>query len=155
MTGGRSYGSPSAFRRALTDKLRDLAARSRWTLQQLQRQMAYDRLLERLYLVDEGWIITVRPGDHPSRQARNLQVRVHPAPAPDPDMFCHQLTQGRPLRQGHHRHQAGPRHEIRVIKPCLDFRQVMQQSHLRGVLSAGRWKLQELPSSQFRGHLSH
>jgi hypothetical protein len=26
-------------------------------LQQLQRQMAYDRLLERLYLVDEGWII--------------------------------------------------------------------------------------------------
>lgn len=57
MTGGRSYGSPSAFRRALTDKLRDLAARSRWTLQQLQRQMAYDRLLERLYVVDAGWII--------------------------------------------------------------------------------------------------
>lgn len=47
MTGGRSYGSPGAFRRALTDKLRDLATRSRWTLQQLQRQMAYDRLLER------------------------------------------------------------------------------------------------------------
>ena len=57
MTRGRSYGSPGAFRRALTDKLRDLATRSRWTLQQLQRQMAYDRLLERLYLVDEGWII--------------------------------------------------------------------------------------------------
>jgi hypothetical protein len=33
------------------------ATRSRWTLQQLQRQMAYDRLLERLCLVDEGWII--------------------------------------------------------------------------------------------------
>jgi hypothetical protein len=57
MTGGRSYASPGAFRRALTDKLRVLASRSRWTLQQLQRQMAYDRLLERLYLVDEGWII--------------------------------------------------------------------------------------------------
>ena len=57
MTGGRPYGSPGAFRRALTDKLRNLAAASRWTLQQLQRQMAYDRLLERLYLVDEGWII--------------------------------------------------------------------------------------------------
>ena len=57
MTGGRSYGSPGAFRRALTDKLRDLATRSRWTLQQLQRQMTYDRLLERLYLVDEGWIV--------------------------------------------------------------------------------------------------
>ena len=57
MTDSRSYGSPGAFRRALTDKLRDLASTSRWTLQQLQRQMAYDRLLERLYLVDEGWII--------------------------------------------------------------------------------------------------
>jgi len=57
MTDSRSYGSPGAFRQALTNKLRDLATRSRWTLQQLQRQMAYDRLLERLYLVDEGWII--------------------------------------------------------------------------------------------------
>ncbi|HET7484845.1 MAG TPA: nucleotidyl transferase AbiEii/AbiGii toxin family protein, partial [Solirubrobacterales bacterium] len=28
-----------------------------WSLSQLQRQMAYDRLLERLYLVDEGWIV--------------------------------------------------------------------------------------------------
>jgi hypothetical protein len=27
------------------------------SLQQLQRQMAYDRLLERLYLVDDGWIV--------------------------------------------------------------------------------------------------
>ncbi len=57
MTGGHSYGSPGAFRRALTDKPRVLAAGSRWTLQQLRRQMAYDRLLERLYLVDEGWIV--------------------------------------------------------------------------------------------------
>jgi nucleotidyltransferase AbiEii toxin of type IV toxin-antitoxin system len=57
VTDGRSYGSPGAFRRALTDKLRALASTSRWTLPQLQRQMAYDRLLERLYLVDEGWII--------------------------------------------------------------------------------------------------
>jgi hypothetical protein len=32
MTGGRSYGSPGVFRPALTDKLRDLATRSRWPL---------------------------------------------------------------------------------------------------------------------------
>ena len=32
------------------------AKESRWTLQQLQRQMANDRLPERLYLVDQGWI---------------------------------------------------------------------------------------------------
>ncbi len=53
----RHYGSPVAFRRALTDKLRDLAEDSRWSLPQLQRQIAYDRLLERLYLVDDGWIV--------------------------------------------------------------------------------------------------
>lgn len=57
MGGTRGYGSPAAFRRALTDKLRAKAETSRWTLPQLQRQMAYDRLLERLYLVDEGWVV--------------------------------------------------------------------------------------------------
>lgn len=53
----RSYGSPAAFRRALTDRLKERAKEGRWTLAQLQRHMAYDRLLERLYLVDEGWIV--------------------------------------------------------------------------------------------------
>lgn len=57
MTSTRSYGSPAAFRRALTDRLKDLAGSSRWTLPQLQRQMAYDRLLERLYRLDEGWLV--------------------------------------------------------------------------------------------------
>jgi Nucleotidyl transferase AbiEii toxin, Type IV TA system len=51
------YGSPGAFRRALTDRLRAIAAESRWALPQLQRQFAYDRLLERLYTVDDGWIV--------------------------------------------------------------------------------------------------
>src|SRR3989475_6062268 len=57
MTATRSYGSPAAFRRALTDRLKTKAESSRWTLPYLQRQMAYDRLLERLYLVDEGWVV--------------------------------------------------------------------------------------------------
>ena len=51
------YASPAAFRRALTDKLKASANDSRWTLAQLQRQLAYDRLLERLYLEDQGWIV--------------------------------------------------------------------------------------------------
>jgi hypothetical protein len=51
------YGSPGAFRRALTDRLRAIADGSRWTLPQLQRQFAYDRLLERLYVVDDGWVL--------------------------------------------------------------------------------------------------
>ena len=57
MTDTRSYENPSSFRQALTGKLRGLAATSRWTLPQLQRQMAYDRFLERLYLVDGSWIV--------------------------------------------------------------------------------------------------
>lgn len=51
------YDSPRAFRRALTDKLKALARSGKWTLPQLQRQIAYDRLLERLYTVDEGWVV--------------------------------------------------------------------------------------------------
>ena len=57
MTGPHGHASPAAFRRALTDRLQGLAATSRWPLQHLQRQMAYDRLLERLYLADDGWVV--------------------------------------------------------------------------------------------------
>jgi len=95
---------------------------------------------------EQGWhrtmpqqvhvIDAVRPGDHPSSQARDLQVRVHPAPVTDPDMLRHQAAQARPLRERYHRDQPGPRHEIRVIKRRTRLRQPMQQSHLRGVLSS-------------------
>lgn len=57
MSRSHSYPSPQAFRQALTDKLREAANDSPWTLPQLQRQIAYDRLLERLYLVDDGWVV--------------------------------------------------------------------------------------------------
>jgi hypothetical protein len=57
MTTRGAYSTPGAFRRALTDKLRALAEKTKWELAQLQRQMAYDRLLERLYMVDDGWIV--------------------------------------------------------------------------------------------------
>lgn len=64
--------SPAAFRRALTDRLRNLAETSRWSLPQLQRQMAYDRLLERLYLADTDWILKGAA----ALLARNLAVRA-------------------------------------------------------------------------------
>jgi hypothetical protein len=51
------YATPAAFRAALTEKLRSLAKESRWELTYLQRMFAYDRLLERLYLMDDGWIV--------------------------------------------------------------------------------------------------
>jgi hypothetical protein len=53
----RGYGSPTGFRQALTAKLRAKAQGGPWTLAQLQRYMAYDRLLERLYLTSDGWIV--------------------------------------------------------------------------------------------------
>ena len=45
---------------ALTDRLKTAAKEGRWALQQLQRQVDYDRLTERLYLVDDRWIIKGR-----------------------------------------------------------------------------------------------
>lgn len=53
----KGYASPATFRRALTDKLGALAQGGKWSLPQLQRQIAYDRLLERLYAVDKGWVV--------------------------------------------------------------------------------------------------
>jgi hypothetical protein len=57
MTAADRYSTPASFRRALTDRLKLAAKSSRWTMPQLQRQVAYDRLLERLYLVDGGWVV--------------------------------------------------------------------------------------------------
>jgi hypothetical protein len=57
MTEGRRYTTPVAFRRALTDRLKAKAVDTDWSLTQLQRQLAYDRLLQRLYLLDDGWIV--------------------------------------------------------------------------------------------------
>jgi hypothetical protein len=57
MTATDRYATPASFRRALTDRLKLAAKQSRWTLPQLQRQVAYDRLLERLYLLDDGWVV--------------------------------------------------------------------------------------------------
>jgi lambda repressor-like predicted transcriptional regulator len=57
MNARERYATPAAFRVALNDRLRNSADSSKWTLQQLQRQVAYDRLLERLYFVDDGWIV--------------------------------------------------------------------------------------------------
>lgn len=55
---GLPYTTPAAFRRALTDKLRVMASTNGpWPLPDLQRQFAYDRLLVRLYLLDDGWIL--------------------------------------------------------------------------------------------------
>jgi hypothetical protein len=62
-------------------------------------------------------IDAVRADDHPGHQAPSLHLRVHPARPADPDMLPDQFIQASPLRQGHDRDQARPRHEMRLIKP--------------------------------------
>jgi hypothetical protein len=57
VTAKDRYTTPAAFRRALSDRIKVAAASGPWTIQQLQRQVAHDRLLERLYLIDDGWIV--------------------------------------------------------------------------------------------------
>lgn len=58
MTGERPYQSPLALRRAVTDRLRAVAAPAGpWTRTELQRQFAYDRLLTRLYVIDDSWVL--------------------------------------------------------------------------------------------------
>jgi hypothetical protein len=55
---GESRRAPDALRRSITDRLRRHARpHGRWTLADLQRQYAYDQLVERLYRVDGGWVI--------------------------------------------------------------------------------------------------
>ena len=55
MTQERVYASPQALRRAVTDRLKAIAAlNGRWTVNELQRQFAYDRLLARLYGIDDA-----------------------------------------------------------------------------------------------------
>lgn len=52
------YATSTAFRRALTDRLRDVAyPYGLWSLPALQRQFAYDRLLARLYLTADEWVV--------------------------------------------------------------------------------------------------
>jgi hypothetical protein len=77
------------------------------------------------------------PGRPCPRPAGDLQVWVHPSRAGDRDVLAGQVRQAAPLCQGHDRDQAGPRHEIRVIKRCVRLRRIMRQPHLRGVLSIG------------------
>jgi hypothetical protein len=57
MTEPRPYTTPAALRRALTDRLAAVADEGPWPLADLQRQFAYDRLLHRLYLLDNDWIL--------------------------------------------------------------------------------------------------
>ena len=58
MTDDRAYASPQAIRQAISDRLKAIATpNGQWTLTELQRQFAYDRLLARLYIIDDSWVL--------------------------------------------------------------------------------------------------
>lgn len=57
MTAQSRYQSPEAARVGVTDQLRAAAAGGPWALADLQRQFAYDQLVERLYRVDARWVV--------------------------------------------------------------------------------------------------
>jgi hypothetical protein len=51
------YTTPASARAAITDKLRSQAIDSPWLLADLQRQYAYDQLVQRLYRLDDRWVV--------------------------------------------------------------------------------------------------
>ena len=59
MTASFPYASPAALRAALTDRLKRLAACSPFTVTELHRQFAYDRLLARVFSAPDAdrWVL--------------------------------------------------------------------------------------------------
>ncbi|GAA3202056.1 nucleotidyl transferase AbiEii/AbiGii toxin family protein [Dactylosporangium siamense] len=59
MTEPFPYGSPAALRAGLTDRLKKLASESAFTVTDLQRQFAYDRLLARVFSAPDAdrWVL--------------------------------------------------------------------------------------------------
>jgi hypothetical protein len=77
-------------------------------------QRAHRTMPQQVHVIDR-----IRPGGHPGHQAPDLQVRVNAALAARPDVLRDQIRQPGTLRERHHRHQPGVRHQIRVIEGCL------------------------------------
>jgi hypothetical protein len=107
------YATPGAFRTALTDKLRALSERTQWTLPQLRRQFGYDRFLERLYVMDDGWVVkgavALLARDIGVRGSLDIDVyRAEAADAAEADL---RDAAGRDLRDWF-RFEVGPRRPV-------------------------------------------
>jgi hypothetical protein len=58
MPGPKLYATASAFRKALEDRLRRIAQEEKVDVNRLRRQVAFDRLLARLFLPDQAsWVL--------------------------------------------------------------------------------------------------
>src|SRR5580658_7275973 len=70
MKPAKKYASAGALRRALEDRLRKIAATANIDLARLRRQVAFDRLLARLFHSDDApWVLK-------GGYAMELQLRV-------------------------------------------------------------------------------
>jgi hypothetical protein len=116
------YATPAAFRAALTAKIGNLASDSKWTVQQLRRQFAYDRLLERLYMLDDDWVIKGAV----ALLARDLGVRgsldidVYRAKAADPAEADLREAAGRDIDDWF-RFEIGPRRTVSDDSKAVRF----------------------------------
>jgi hypothetical protein len=52
----KRYATAAAFRRALEDRLQDIAGKESVDLQRLRRQVGFDRLLARLFQVGQPYL---------------------------------------------------------------------------------------------------
>jgi hypothetical protein len=83
------YATPAAFRRALEDRLMKLAREDRMDLQRLRRQVAFDRLLCRLFhaanspwLLKGGYAMELRLAA--ARTTRDIDLALRPVPGEKP-----------------------------------------------------------------------
>lgn len=101
-------------------------------------------------------IDAVRARRHARDQAADLQARVRPAVPAGADVLGDQVVQPGALGEGHDGDQPGVRHQMRVIERRAGLPRAMQQSHVKGVLSARYWKLRNShsPSSEGTFHVN-
>lgn len=80
------YATPAAFRRALEDRLMKLVRQERVDLRRLRRQVAFDRLLCRLFhdanspwLLKGGYAMELRLAAARTTRDIDLAIRPHPS----------------------------------------------------------------------------
>ena len=56
MPGPNAYATAGALRRALEDRVKRIAHEEKVDVNRLRRQVAFDRLLARLFLPDQAWV---------------------------------------------------------------------------------------------------
>jgi hypothetical protein len=76
---------------------------------------AHAAVAQQVHVVDR-----VRARDHPRDQGEDLRGRVRGAFPGQGETFNQQRCQAAPVRERHHRHQPGTRHEIGIVEPRRD-----------------------------------